>query len=288
MRKTALLTAVGLLVLCQYAWTEPTTPEERIGDLLFTPLSVQSTKTDGYFKAKAGFHYVRVAVTLKNVGHKAVCTVLSADIDTSLGGGKRSGDVSLTAKNGTKTVSRGSIDQLLPGEEAEGYIIFGNLRDGMEPESLTIRSVGQSCETNSIEVEAITFTIASEQNHLAIESKPPAPKELVRATPTQAAEAKTCESASSAIPATAPIAIDLPDPVYTDEARRAKVEGKAPFCATVGVDGLLHEIEPLNHLGMGLDEQALAALQRWRFTPAMLDGKPVPRVIRVELSFRLH
>lgn len=294
MRKAALLAALGCLLLCQPAHTLPTAPQEPLGDLLIAPSNMQTTKTDGRYTAQPGFHYVRVAITLKNVGHTTVCASLSARIDTSLGGGKRYGRVSLTAKNGTKTASGGSIHQMLPGEEAEGYIIFEDLRDGTEPKSLTIHSSGQSCESYSNDVEAITYTITSKQNHLAIESKPATPKEVVRAATAQAPQTaipvtpKPCESADASTHATAPIAVDLPDPVYTDEARRAKAEGKVQFCATVGVDGLLHDIKPLNHLGSGLDEQALSALHEWRFTPAMLDGKSVPRVILVEVSFRLH
>jgi len=41
-------------------------------------------------------------------------------------------------------------------------------------------------------------------------------------------------------------------------------------------------------LGMGLDEKALEAVQRYRFKPAMKDGKPVPVTILVEVNFRLY
>ena len=41
-------------------------------------------------------------------------------------------------------------------------------------------------------------------------------------------------------------------------------------------------------LGMGLDEKALDAVRRYRFKPAMKDGKPVPVMITVEVNFRLY
>jgi hypothetical protein len=39
---------------------------------------------------------------------------------------------------------------------------------------------------------------------------------------------------------------------------------------------------------MQLDEKAIAALRRWRFEPALKDGKPVAVQINVEVSFRLY
>jgi outer membrane biosynthesis protein TonB len=41
-------------------------------------------------------------------------------------------------------------------------------------------------------------------------------------------------------------------------------------------------------LGMGLDEKALEAVSRYRFKPALKNGKPVPAIITVEVNFRLY
>jgi len=41
-------------------------------------------------------------------------------------------------------------------------------------------------------------------------------------------------------------------------------------------------------LGMGLDEKALEAVQRYRFKPAIKGGKPVASMISVEVNFRLY
>ncbi len=301
MRKTALFTALGCLLLCQSAHSLPSAPQEQIGDLLVTLSDMQTIKTDGRYTAQLGFHYVRVNVAVRNVGRKTVCTQLSAGLETSLGGGHKFGHVRLTARNKTDTLRMGYIiHQMLPSEEAEGYIIFGDVRDGVVPESLTIRSGGQSCDSASYTYEllpAVTFIVTSSQNRFVIASKKPDPNEPAQLVTSSEPPAppkppptppQPCEAANLPPRASAPIGIDLPDPDYTDEARRAKLEGKAEFCATVGIDGLLHDIQPLNHLGMGLDEQALVALSKWRFTAAMLGGKLVPRVILVEVSFRLH
>jgi len=41
--------------------------------------------------------------------------------------------------------------------------------------------------------------------------------------------------------------------------------------------------------GHGLDEKALEAVRKYKFKPAMKDGKtPVPVMINVEINFRLY
>jgi protein TonB len=41
-------------------------------------------------------------------------------------------------------------------------------------------------------------------------------------------------------------------------------------------------------LGMGLDEKAIDAVERWRFAPGMKDGRPVAVQVNVEVTFRLY
>jgi TonB family protein len=282
MTKTVLLVTLAFLTLCHFAWPAPATPHEQLGDLLISPSKVDTiTETDGRYgrhTAPSGFHSVRVHISLKSVGNKAVCTYLSAYLDTSLGGGSKLGTVRLKAKNGAQTVIGASIHQLLPGEEAEGYIVFSDLRDGVQPVSLKIDSGRQSCNGGAAP-EPVTFTIVNGPGGLTIASE--------TAAQAQPVTAKVSEAAEPALPTTESIAIATPDATYTDDARRTRLEGEVRFRVTVGTDGQLHDIQPLNHLGMGLDEQAVAALQEWRFKPATRGGKPVPQTIIVNMSFRL-
>jgi TonB family protein len=42
-------------------------------------------------------------------------------------------------------------------------------------------------------------------------------------------------------------------------------------------------------LGMGLDEEALKAVRKYKFKPALMDGKtPVPVEINMEVNFRIY
>jgi len=41
-------------------------------------------------------------------------------------------------------------------------------------------------------------------------------------------------------------------------------------------------------LGYGLDEKAIEAFEKWRFTPGMVDGKPVNVQLEVVINFHLY
>jgi Gram-negative bacterial TonB protein C-terminal len=43
----------------------------------------------------------------------------------------------------------------------------------------------------------------------------------------------------------------------------------------------------LNQLKMGLDEETLAVVTQYKFKPATFQGKPVPVVVNIEVSFRI-
>jgi len=43
----------------------------------------------------------------------------------------------------------------------------------------------------------------------------------------------------------------------------------------------------LRGLGLGLDEKAMEAVEKWKFRPGYKDGKPVTVAATVEVNFRL-
>jgi TonB family protein len=79
-------------------------------------------------------------------------------------------------------------------------------------------------------------------------------------------------------------------PAYTAAAMRAKVQGNVELEALVGVDGLVKDVRITKSLDteFGLDEEAIKAARRWRFEPAVSDGKPVPKTVTLVLSFTIH
>jgi periplasmic protein TonB len=64
-------------------------------------------------------------------------------------------------------------------------------------------------------------------------------------------------------------------PPYTDAARRGRVEGRVRLELMVDERGEVTSVRVLQGLGFGLDEAAVAAARRLRFTPATRCKRPV-------------
>jgi len=77
------------------------------------------------------------------------------------------------------------------------------------------------------------------------------------------------------------------EPEYSEEARAAKLSGTVLLRIVVDVDGKAKDIEVVNGIGLGLDEQAVLAIQRWKFKPGEKDGAPVPVMANIEVNFKL-
>ncbi|MDE3198017.1 MAG: M56 family metallopeptidase [Acidobacteriota bacterium] len=77
------------------------------------------------------------------------------------------------------------------------------------------------------------------------------------------------------------------DPEYTTEAHDAKLQGAVVLSLVVGTDGKAHDINIVKHLGSGLDEKAVEAVQKWRFNPGQKDGHLVSVRAQIEINFRL-
>ena len=87
----------------------------------------------------------------------------------------------------------------------------------------------------------------------------------------------------------APTPIFSPDPEFSDEARRAKYQGVCVVSLIVDAQGNPQNVHVVRTLGMGLDEKAIETVQKWKFKPAMKDGRtPVPVMITVEVDFHLY
>lgn len=86
----------------------------------------------------------------------------------------------------------------------------------------------------------------------------------------------------------APKAIFSPEPEYSEEARKAKYSGVCVLGLIVGPDGKPRDIRVVRSLGLGLDQKAIEAVNKWKFEPAQKDGHPVAVAINVEVTFRLY
>ena len=81
-----------------------------------------------------------------------------------------------------------------------------------------------------------------------------------------------------------PRAMYSPQPEFTEQARKANHDGTCTLGLIVEEDGHPTHVRVLKAVGMGLDENAIKAVQTWKFEPAMKDGHPVPEVVPDEAN----
>jgi TonB family protein len=86
----------------------------------------------------------------------------------------------------------------------------------------------------------------------------------------------------------APIVVHEVKPQYTAEAKKAKIQGTVTLECVVKTDGTVGEVEVITSLDAGLEQEAIKAVKQWRFEPGTKDGKPVPVLITLEMTFTLR
>jgi protein TonB len=84
-----------------------------------------------------------------------------------------------------------------------------------------------------------------------------------------------------------PVAIYKVEPEYSEEARKAKFQGTVVLSIIIDEKGTPTNFKVVRPLGLGLDEKAIEAVQKWRFRPGMKEGRPVAVIATVEVNFRL-
>jgi TonB family protein len=79
-------------------------------------------------------------------------------------------------------------------------------------------------------------------------------------------------------------------PTYTRDAMRARIEGAVVMEVVVQADGTVGDVRVVRSLDkeLGLDDQAVKAVKQWRFDAGRRDGKPVPVLVEIEMTFTLR
>ncbi len=85
----------------------------------------------------------------------------------------------------------------------------------------------------------------------------------------------------------APVAVFNPEPPYTEQARKAKFQGKVVLAIIVDAQGHVADVRVVKPLGMGLDESAVEAVRTWKFLPGRSNDAPVAVRVLVEVTFHL-
>jgi protein TonB len=82
-----------------------------------------------------------------------------------------------------------------------------------------------------------------------------------------------------------PVLLVKVEPSFPQAARLARVGGRVTLRAVVSVDGSVESVEVLASTNALFDASAVDAVRRWRYRPALMDGKPVRVYFTVVVDF---
>jgi len=85
-----------------------------------------------------------------------------------------------------------------------------------------------------------------------------------------------------------PVPLVMPSAEFTEEARKKKISGTCLISLIVDPQGMPRNVKITRSLESGLDRNALVAVNRYRFKPAMKNGEPVPAYVEISVEFRLY
>ena len=85
----------------------------------------------------------------------------------------------------------------------------------------------------------------------------------------------------------APVVLQRVDPVYPEEARKARISGIVILEAIIDHTGAVKDVTVLKPLPFGLSEAAVDAVKQWTFAPGTLNGKPVDVLFNLTMNFKL-
>lgn len=86
-----------------------------------------------------------------------------------------------------------------------------------------------------------------------------------------------------------PQCLSCPNAAFSDAAVKKKVQGTVVLMAVIGADGKVESLHSLKSLPYGLTEASIAAVQNWRFKPAVdPSGKPVAVRQTIDVVFHMY
>jgi TonB family protein len=85
----------------------------------------------------------------------------------------------------------------------------------------------------------------------------------------------------------APVVVRQVRPQYTADAMKARIQGAVALECVVEPTGSVGDVKVTRSLDEGLDRESIKAVKLWRFEPGTKDGKPVPVLITLEMTFSL-
>jgi TonB family protein len=86
---------------------------------------------------------------------------------------------------------------------------------------------------------------------------------------------------------TPPALVTKVEPEYSEDGRKARLQGTVLLRIEVNTQGLAQDITVRQGLGLGLDDRAIDAVKKWKFLPGKVNGKPAVMEAFVYVNFRL-
>ncbi len=87
---------------------------------------------------------------------------------------------------------------------------------------------------------------------------------------------------------TPPTVLSRVEPQYTPAARAAKLQGTVVLECVIDEQGVPKVLRVVRSLDPELDQNAIAAIEQWRFKPATRNGIPVRLSLNIEVNFNLR
>jgi len=81
--------------------------------------------------------------------------------------------------------------------------------------------------------------------------------------------------------------VEAPIPKFTDVARELRFNGSSILWVVLNEMGRAEQIYVVSPAGYGLDDEAVKAISKWEFSPAVLNGKPVRVQTIIEVNFKV-
>jgi TonB family protein len=99
--------------------------------------------------------------------------------------------------------------------------------------------------------------------------------------------APACTPSSTGGQITPPMKIRDVRPRYRQELVEARVQGVVLMQAKIGPDGKVRSVDVVSPVNADLEDEAIAAVSQWEFTPTYLNCEPVEVQMYVTMQFKL-
>lgn len=211
---------------------------------------------------------VAVAAANAGTGRTAICASIGATLETTYNlsyGNSGAGNAPET-------------QQMLPGEVHSGSYVF-DIKTGVKPLALALKIASPDIRCGPAHSDgSIPRQVRLDIHDVPI-TIPPKPKS------SESAPGEIQQAGANGY--STPTCLYCPAPKFSAEALNAKYQGTVVLSVVISVDGKATDVRVVKSLGLGLDENAVAAVRDWRFKPATgADGQPA--AVRTDISVVFH